>query len=177
MQKKPTGEFGGALFEMWRRWKSEVSFWMLFQLLARVGRAPVDKKVFFGQSESFGVPFIFFLQVSGSYFLWADTCLCRRRWTVRTTTIVLTTQTSSIRTWVFPPEILWNIIFVYSYLHMYLYLSIKRTILFWKRRLIMKRLAAWSGILRAAFSFPRVNSNNHIIIISKIIFYPLKNHY
>ena len=140
---------------------------MLFQLLARVGRAPVDKKVFFGQSESFGVPFIFFLQVSGSYFLWADTCLCRRRWTVRTTTIVLTTLTTWIRTWVFPPEILWNIIFVYSYLHMYLYLSIKRTILFWKRRPIMKRLAAWSGILRAAFSFPRVNSKNHFLSSQK----------
>ena len=50
------------------------------------------------------------------------------------------------------------------------------TFLFWKRRLIMKRLAAWSGILRAAFSFPRVNSNN-LIIISKIIFYPLRNNY
>ena len=68
MQKKPTGEFGGALYEMWRRWKSEVSFWMLFQLLARVGRAPVDKKVFFGQSESFGVSFIF---SSGFWFIFS----------------------------------------------------------------------------------------------------------
>ena len=35
---------------------------MLFQLLARFGRAPVDKKVFFGESESFGVSFIFFFR-------------------------------------------------------------------------------------------------------------------
>ena len=43
----------------------------------------------------------------------------------------------------------------------------KYTFLFWKRRLIMKRLAAWSGILRAAFSFPRVNSKNHFLSSQK----------